>query len=87
MQLAGEAAPFLVLDFESYPISHAAALVLLWAAVFAAAHLARTRYARGAAVAGAATTIASPPTGGAGFKSVRNLLAAALLAVAVRSAT
>jgi len=45
--------PFLVLDFESYPVSHGAALVLLWAAAFGAAVLWRSGDRRAAAVAAA----------------------------------
>jgi hypothetical protein len=57
VRIAPSPNPFLVLDFESYPVSHAAALVVAWAAAFAAVVLARTRYARGALVAG--TLVAS----------------------------
>ena len=53
VRIAPSPNPFLALEFESYPVSHAALLVALWAAAFAAAYLARTRYPRGAAVAGA----------------------------------
>ncbi len=45
--------PFLTLDFESYPISHSALLVLAWAIAFALAYRARTGYRAGALVVGA----------------------------------
>ena len=41
------------LDFESYPISHSLLMAAVWGALFAALYWARTRYGRGAAIAGA----------------------------------
>ena len=42
------------LDFESYPISHSLLMSVVWGTLFAALYWIRTRYARGAAIAGAA---------------------------------
>jgi hypothetical protein len=46
-------APFLRFEFESYPISHSALVVLGWAVAFGAAYLWRTGYRTGALVTGA----------------------------------
>jgi hypothetical protein len=45
--------PFLVLDFESYPVSHAAVTVLFWAVAFGAVVLWRTGHRRSALVTAA----------------------------------
>lgn len=45
--------PFTRLDFESYPVSHSALLVLGWAAGFGVVYLWRTGYRAGAIVTGA----------------------------------
>lgn len=45
--------PFLRFEFESYPISHSALLVLCWAVAFGAVYLWRTGYRTGALVTGA----------------------------------
>jgi hypothetical protein len=44
---------FTPLEFVSYPISHSAAAVALWSALFGAVYLVRTRYRTGAWVTGA----------------------------------
>jgi hypothetical protein len=46
--------PFLLLTFTAYPWSHSLATSVLWAALFAGAYFALTRYRRGAWVIGAA---------------------------------
>ena len=53
VRIAPSPNPFLVLSFESYPVSHSAALVLAWSLLFGAAVLAATRSLRAAAVCAA----------------------------------
>src|SRR5580765_6628298 len=42
--------PFLILNFDSYPISHSLVTLIGWGLLFGALYRARTGYARGAAV-------------------------------------
>ncbi len=53
VRIVGGDAPFLRLDFESYPISHSALAVAGWSLAFGAVYLWRTGYRAGALVTGA----------------------------------
>jgi hypothetical protein len=52
VRITGNPAPFMALDFQSYPITHSLAAVLGWAVLFGAAYFARKRDAKTATVLG-----------------------------------